>query len=137
MLCMEDMQIIELYFARNQDAVKETEKEYGMYCFRIADNILHNQQDAEECVSDTWLRAWHSIPPNRPARLKLFLGKITRNLAFDKYRQETADKDEREVLEEETGRTGGGEHGHRHEEDLHLAEPVRQVSDPEAGDGHR
>ena len=89
---MEDMQIIELYFARNQDAVKETEKEYGAYCFSIADNILHNQQDAEECVSDTWLRAWHSIPPNRPARLKLFLGKITRNLAFDKYRQKTADK---------------------------------------------
>ena len=89
---MEDMQIISLYFARNQEAVKETEKEYGAYCFCIAENILHNQQDAEECVSDTWLKAWHTIPPNRPARLKLFLGKITRNLAFDKYRQKTADK---------------------------------------------
>jgi len=89
---MNDIQIIELYFNRNQDAIRETEKEYGAYCFSIADNILHNQQDDEECLNDTWLRAWHSIPPSRPARLKLFLGKITRNLAFDKYRQKTADK---------------------------------------------
>ena len=89
---MEDMQIIELYFARSQNAVRETEKAYGTYCFIIADNILHNQQDDEECVSDTWLRAWNSIPPQKPARLKLFLGKITRNLAFDRYRQKTAGK---------------------------------------------
>ncbi|MBR1555652.1 MAG: sigma-70 family RNA polymerase sigma factor [Oscillospiraceae bacterium] len=89
---MDDAQIIELYFRRNQDAVRETEKEYGAYCFSIADNILHNQQDDEECISDTWLRAWNSIPPQKPARLKLFLGKITRNLAFDRYRQKTAGK---------------------------------------------
>ena len=89
---MDDMQIIELYFARNQDAVKETEKEYGAYCFSIAENILHNQQDSEECLSDTWLRAWNAIPPSRPARLKLLLGKITRNLAFDRYRQKNAEK---------------------------------------------
>ncbi|MBE6875452.1 MAG: sigma-70 family RNA polymerase sigma factor [Ruminococcus sp.] len=89
---MDDMQIIELYFARSQDAVRETQKEYGVYCFSIADNILHNQQDDEECVSDTWLRAWNAIPPQKPSRLKLFLGKITRNLAFDKYRQKTAGK---------------------------------------------
>ena len=89
---MEDSEIIKLYWNRNQNAVKETEKEYGAYCFSIAENILHNQQDSEECVSDTWLRAWQSIPPQKPTRLKLFLAKITRNLAFDMYRQKTADK---------------------------------------------
>ena len=89
---MEDMQIIQLYFDRNQDAVTETEKSYGTYCYCIADNILHNQQDSEECVNDTWLRAWNSIPPERPSRLKLFLGRITRNLAFDRYRRNHAHK---------------------------------------------
>ncbi|MBR0484353.1 MAG: sigma-70 family RNA polymerase sigma factor [Oscillospiraceae bacterium] len=89
---MDDAQIIDLYFARSQNAVRETEKIYGAYCFSIADNILHNRQDVEECVSDTWLRAWNSIPPQKPSRLKLFLGKITRNLAFDRYRQKNADK---------------------------------------------
>ncbi len=89
---MDDLQLIELYFARNQDAIRQTEKTYGAYCFSIADQILHNPQDAEECLSDTWLRAWNSIPPSRPARLKLFLGKITRNLAFDKYRRKSAGK---------------------------------------------
>ena len=85
---MDDKQIIELYFARSEAAIGESEKKYGVYCRTIAGNILTNRADAEECVSDTWLRAWGAIPPNRPARLGAFLGKITRNLALDRLRSE-------------------------------------------------
>ena len=85
---MDDKQIIELYFARSEAAIGESEKKYGVYCRTIAGNILTNRADAEECVSDTWLRAWDSIPPTRPERLGAFLGRITRNLALDRLRAE-------------------------------------------------
>lgn len=87
-----DDQIIELYWLRDEKAIDETAGKYGSYCHTIADNILHSQEDAEECVNDTWLQAWRAIPPNRPERLKLFLAKITRNLAFNLYKVKTADK---------------------------------------------
>ena len=89
---MEDEQILDLYFARDERAVAETDRKYGGYCFHLADNILHNAQDAEETVSDTWLRAWNVIPPQRPGVLKLFLAKITRNLAFTRWRNANAQK---------------------------------------------
>ena len=89
---MEDSRIINLYWQRNPDAIAETNDKYGDYCFNVADNILKNHEDAEECVNDTWLRAWNTIPPQRPAKLKLFLAKITRNLAFDLYRTKSAEK---------------------------------------------
>lgn len=89
---MGDDQIIELFFARKQSAVAAAQEAYGKYCHTIAFNILHSPEDAEECVSDTMLRAWQSIPPQRPARLRLFLAKITRNLAFDRYRHDRAAK---------------------------------------------
>lgn len=85
---MEDKQIIELFFARSEDSIKESEKKYGSYCRTIAGHILPDPADAEECVSDTWLRAWEAIPPNRPERLRAFLGRITRNLALDRLRTE-------------------------------------------------
>ena len=85
---MEDKEIIELYFARSEEAVRETEKKYGGYCRTIAGSILPDAADAEECISDTWLRAWGAIPPNRPERLGAFLGCITRNLALDRLRAE-------------------------------------------------
>lgn len=85
---MDDKQIIELYFSRSEDAIGETAKKYGGYCRAIAGRILPNHADAEECVSDTWLRAWGAIPPNRPERLGAFLGRITRNLALDRLRVE-------------------------------------------------
>lgn len=78
--------IINLFFNRNEDSIKEVNLKYGAYCYSIAYNILEEQRDTDECVNDTWLRAWNSIPPQKPNCLKLFLGKITRNLAFDKYR---------------------------------------------------
>lgn len=89
---MEDSKILELYFARDEQAVAETASEYGAYCFSLANSILSNQQDAEETVSDTYWKAWNAIPPHRPAVLKLFLAKITRNLAFTRWRRRTADK---------------------------------------------
>lgn len=89
---MEDRDIIEMYFARDERAIAETSDKYGGYCGSIAMNILSSREDTEECLNDTWLRAWNSIPPHRPNVLRVFLGKITRNLALDKYRARTAEK---------------------------------------------
>lgn len=89
---MEDTKIIELYFARDERAVAETADKYGAYCFSLANSILPNQQDAEEAVSDTYWKIWNAIPPHRPAVLKLFLAKITRNLSFSRWRSLTAEK---------------------------------------------
>lgn len=66
---MNDEQILDLYFARDEQAVAETDRKYGGYCFTLANSILHSDQDAEETVSDTYLRAWNTIPPKRPGIL--------------------------------------------------------------------
>lgn len=89
---MEDQQIVQLYLERNEQAVAETKAKYGAYCHSLAAAILNNDADAEEAVNDTWLRAWNSIPPQQPAVLKLFLAKITRNLAFNARRNQSAQK---------------------------------------------
>ena len=89
---MKDSRIIELYWQKNADAIKETDSKYGAYCFAIADNILHNKEDAEECVNDTWLNAWNAMPPQKPTKLQMFLAKITRNLSFNRYRARSAEK---------------------------------------------
>ncbi len=89
---MEDRKIVNLYWERNSNAIKETASKYGGYCKAIAKNILGNNEDAEECVNDTYLNTWNSIPPNRPNVLSTYLGKITRNLSFDRFRQRHADK---------------------------------------------
>lgn len=89
---MEDEAILDLYFARDEQAVVETDRKYGGYCFTLANSILNNIQDAEETVSDTYLRAWRSIPPRRPGILKMYLAKITRNLSFSRWRSYAAEK---------------------------------------------
>lgn len=89
---MEDCQIIELYLERSENAIKETKFKYGKFCFRIAHNILRNNEDAEECENDTYLKAWNSIPPNMPNLLLAYLGKIVRNLALQKYEYYSAKK---------------------------------------------
>lgn len=83
---MEDTAIIGLYWDRDERAIRESDLKYGNYCYTVADNILDSREDSEECVSDTWLRAWNVIPPKRPRILRAFLARITRNLAFDRYR---------------------------------------------------
>lgn len=82
---MDDKQIVDLYFARKEQAIRETAKKYGKYCFAIARNILQNSSDAEETVNDTYMGAWNSIPPHRPAMLSTYLGKITRRLALKRW----------------------------------------------------
>ena len=89
---MEDKQIVDLYWERSDIAISETAKKYGKYCHYIAFNILHDFEDSEECVNDTYMRAWNSMPDHRPSGLKTFLGKITRNLALNKYKVLTAEK---------------------------------------------
>lgn len=87
-----DQEIIELYWKRDEGAVRETRDKYGAYCYSIADNILHDRQDSEECVNDTWMHAWNAIPPQRPQYLRQFLSKITRNISFDRYQAKRAAK---------------------------------------------
>lgn len=89
---MEDREIVNLYWNRNEDAISETDSKYGGYCKSIAKNILENFEDVEECVNDTYLKAWNSMPPKRPNRLSTYLGKITRNISFDRYRHGKARK---------------------------------------------
>ena len=89
---MEDSRIVELYWQKNADAIKETDSKYGAYCFAIADNILHNKEDSEECVNDTWLNAWNAMPPQKPTKLQMFLAKITRNLSFNRFNARSAEK---------------------------------------------
>lgn len=79
---MEDARIVELYWERDEAAIAESSAKYGGYCYQIAFRILALREDAEECVGDTWLRAWEAMPPSRPGRLDTFLGKITRNLSL-------------------------------------------------------
>lgn len=89
---MDDEKILTLYWNREEAAIAASAQKYGHYCGRIAGNILSQAEDVEECVNDTWLRAWNAIPPHRPAKLSLFLGKITRELAIDRYRAQRTQK---------------------------------------------
>ena len=94
---MEDNSIVELYWSRSEEAITETASKYGKYCYVIANNILHNAEDAYESVNDTYLAAWNSIPPHRPAILSTFLGKITRRISINRWNEKRA------------GKRGGGE----------------------------
>jgi len=89
---MDDLQIIELYFARDEQAIKETDRKYGKMCFRVAKNLLFNNEDSEECVNDTYLTVWHKIPPTRPNNFTAFICKITRNLSLKKLETSNAMK---------------------------------------------
>ncbi len=89
---MDDGRIIELYMERSEQAISETAKKYGRYCHYIARSILKSDEDAKECVNDTYLRAWNSIPPKHPNRLQTFLGKITRNLSLNRWEKLSAEK---------------------------------------------
>ena len=94
---MEDAEIVQLYWDRDQRAIPATAEKYGAYCTAIARNILGSPEDAEECVNDAYLQAWRAMPPHRPKLLSAFLGKLTRNLSLNRCRQNAA------------GKRGGGE----------------------------
>lgn len=89
---MEDQGILDLFFARSEQAIAETDRKYGGYCYSIAYNILSSREDSEECVSDTYLAAWNLIPPRKPNFLNAFLGKITRHISIDRWRKLNARK---------------------------------------------
>lgn len=89
---MEDHVIVRLYWERDEQAILATAEKYGGYCMAIARNIVGSREDAEECVNDTWWKAWCSMPPHKPDVLATFLGKITRNLSFNRYKHNMAEK---------------------------------------------
>ena len=89
---MTDTELVQLYWDRDQGAITQSQAQYGGYCYSIAHSILNSREDSEECVNDTWLKAWNAIPPHKPNKLSLFLGRITRNLAFNKYKMDRAKK---------------------------------------------
>lgn len=89
---MDDNQIVNLYFSRMEQAIKETKNKYSSFCRKIAFNILSNIEDTDECENDTYLKMWNSIPPNRPASLKAYIGKITRNIAIDLWKKNHTQK---------------------------------------------
>lgn len=89
---MEDDKIVELYWARSEDALAETSSKYGRYCYTIAYNILANVEDADESVNDTYMGAWNSMPPQRPTVLSTYLGKLTRRISINRWYSNTAEK---------------------------------------------
>ena len=114
---MEDADIIAMYFERDQNAIAETKRKYGGYCFTLADRILGNKEDSEECVNDILFSAWNSIPPQRPKYLRMFLAKLTRNRALNRVKADSA------------GKRGGGEKALIYEE---LSEFISAGQDVES-----
>jgi len=89
---MDDKQIVALYWARNEDALTQTAAKYGRYCFSIAYHILSSREDADESVNDTYMSAWNQIPPHEPSVLSAFLGKITRRISLNRWRNQNRKK---------------------------------------------
>ena len=127
---MEDKAILDLYFARDELAITETDRKYGGYCYSVANRILNSNEDSEETVSDTYWQTWNSIPPQRPNFLKLFLAKVTRNLAFTRWRKQSAAKrgggETELVLEELAGCIPGTE---EIDDQLNAKELVRSIQE--------
>ncbi len=84
---MDDRQILQLFWARDEQAIKQTQIKYGALCYSIAYSILRDRLDAEECENDTYIEAWNTIPPHRPSPLSGFLGMLTRRISLDRYRK--------------------------------------------------
>lgn len=126
---MEDERIVDLYWERSEAAITETSEKYGRFCYSIAYNILTSTEDSEECTNDTWLAAWRSMPPHRPNFLRAFLGKITRNLAWDRYDYHHAKKRNRD-LDQIMSELGEFEAvGESVEEAYQAGETARLISD--------
>ena len=89
---MEDFEIVELYWDRDENAITQTDRKYGKYCRKIAFSIVNDREDMEECVNDTYLQTWNSLPPQRPEKLSAYLGKICRNISINLYEKLTAEK---------------------------------------------
>jgi RNA polymerase sigma-70 factor (ECF subfamily) len=128
-MLMEDIEILDLFGARDERAISETGLKYGRYCSSIAMRILRNSYDTEECINDTWLAAWNSIPPARPASLRVYLGKLTRNISLNKRRNSSAAKrggGQEEISVEELGECISS--GHEIDENLMKEELTEQLN---------
>ena len=126
---MRDQEITELFWERKEQAVIESNIRYGAYCRRISHNILANKEDVEECMNDTWFRAWNSMPTERPGILQAFLGAITRNLSLDRYRKNHSKKrgeGEISYIYEEMQDCISGENMELHVENMELAEMINR-----------
>lgn len=124
---MEDEKIIDLYWERNQMAITQTDQKYGRYCRHIAGNILYDREDCEECINDTWFKAWNSMPEERPRILSAFLGAITRNLSLDCYRRKHSAKrggGEITYIFDELTDCAGGDEPLAHVQQRELAEAI-------------
>ena len=102
---MTDSAIIDLYWARREEAIGETRLKYGTYCYTIAHRLLGSPEDAEECVSDTYHAAWNAMPPERPKSLRVWLGRVVRNLSLNRWNREHRQK--RDWDHGAPGRAGG------------------------------
>lgn len=89
---MDDKKIIDLYWERSEEAIEQSSAKYGKHLHSISYNILYDKRDSDECVNDTYMHAWHAIPPARPSKLSVFLGRICRNISIDKLKYRTAGK---------------------------------------------
>ena len=124
---MNDEQIIQLFFTRNEDAIRQTDDRYGAKLTRLSENIVGSREDAQECVNDTYLKAWNTIPPTKPIHFFAYLAKICRHLAFDRLDWNNAAKRKAEVV----ALTQEMEEcipGHWQEKDVRSAEISRLVS---------
>lgn len=129
---MEDKDIIDLYFKRDERAISETEKKYDKYCRVISERILGISEDVEECLNDTWLKTWNSIPPKKPNNLSTYLAKIVRNVSFDSYRYKRALKrnSELEVILDELEDIVSGENNQNTiDEELEIKEMIGAVNE--------
>ena len=125
---MNDPEIIEAFCARNEDAIAESKKKYGDYCVYIAKNVLHDDGEAEECLNDALLAAWQSIPPQRPENLKAYLGKLSREIAIDRWRANTRKKRVRSEYVRSLDEIGGIVSGGDLCDELGEAELSREIS---------
>ena len=127
---MDDESIVQLFWGRNESAISESSRKYGAYCTSIAHNILSNMADAEECVNDTWFQAWNAMPPHKPSVLSAFLGKITRNLSFDRYkrlhREKRGGKNMDAALDELAECVSGDDDPERRWEEIELKEEINR-----------
>lgn len=125
---MEDSEIVRLYWARSESAIEETANKYGGYCMKIAVNILDDEEDAKECVTDAYFQVWESVPPNTPSFLSVYLGKITRNLALNrmKYlnRQKRGGKTAKLIFEEIEDCIPDGQDTEKQFDDRYIAELI-------------
>ncbi len=125
---MNDQAIVQLFWDRNEDAIRECKKQYEEYCMYIANNVLYNRQDSEECVNDALLAAWKSIPPQKPDNLRTYLGKLIREIAINRWKKNNRQKRNAgsvvRSLDEIAEMVSGGDI----EEEIEASEIAREIS---------